>query len=83
MNKSLISYPAYVALSRATSIERLQIINFDPLKYVEFARVVHVLILFVFRVQAHPTVLDWMRSYGGLAKVPEPEGDCGFARSVG
>ena len=29
----------------------------------------------LFRVQAHPKVLEWMRSYGGLPKLPEPEVD--------
>ncbi|KAG2757077.1 hypothetical protein CY34DRAFT_72261, partial [Suillus luteus UH-Slu-Lm8-n1] len=44
---------AYVALSRATSLEGLQVLNFDPKK----ARGTSSL-----PVQAHPKVVEWSKT---------------------
>lgn len=53
---------AYVALSRATSMEQLQVLNFDPAKYVPFMRCVQLFgntTFYYYRVVAHPRVLAW------------------------
>ena len=51
---------AYVALSRATSMAQLQVLNFDPAKFVStFICFVYYANLLSFRVVAHPRVLAW------------------------
>lgn len=54
---------AYVALSRATKLETLQVLNFNQRLYVwtlsRYAYRVRKLTNFHCRVQAHPRVLEW------------------------
>ncbi|KAH9081889.1 hypothetical protein EDB83DRAFT_592473 [Lactarius deliciosus] len=61
---------AYVALSRATSLDSLEVHNFDPLKQ-GFPLFSSKPFLIVFpRVMAHPRVIEW---YEGLSKGPREE----------
>lgn len=60
---------AYVALSRATNMEHLQVLNFLPEKYIShFVPSYPYLKLFLCRVMAHPKVLTW---YGKNSNAPE------------
>jgi ATP-dependent DNA helicase PIF1 len=52
---------AYVALSRATTLEGLQVLNFDPAKVYLFKPNLNVLIRFL-QVQAHPKVVSWSKT---------------------
>lgn len=56
-------HAAYVALSRATRMETLQVLNFDSSKYVclllLYMRLLTGLIHCAHRVRAHPRVLEW------------------------
>jgi ATP-dependent DNA helicase PIF1 len=64
---------AYVAISRATCLEQLQILNFDPGKCVDASSPPVAISLIesashFYRVMAHPRVLEW---YGAASK-PKP-----------
>ena len=53
---------AYVGLSRATSLDSLQVLNFDPTRYADalrHAKAVCLTFTFTCRVFAHPVVIDW------------------------
>ena len=63
---------AYVALSRATRMETLQVINFNPDKYVLLVDAVFVAVCnrdMLSRVRAHPRVIEWMAQFDG--KIPD------------
>ena len=52
---------AYVALSRATSLETLEVLNFDPSKYALRCFVINAHALH--RVTAHPRVIAWHQGH--------------------
>lgn len=52
---------AYVALSRATTLEGLQVLRFDPAKVGLFDPIPNSLIRFL-QVQAHPKVVAWSKT---------------------
>lgn len=52
---------AYVALSRATTLDGLQVLNFDPTKVYSFSRIFNFLLKFL-QVQAHPKVVAWSKT---------------------
>lgn len=72
---------AYVALSRATRMETLQVVNFDPAKYVRSTQLYSCILTVNWivrcRVRAHPRVLEWMAEH--MDKVPDlpyiPDGE--------
>jgi hypothetical protein len=59
MLNHLIFTVAYVALSRATSMESLQVLNFDPTKYFDISLCQCKSDSLDDRVVAHPDVLTW------------------------
>lgn len=50
---------AYVALSRATSLQTLQVLNFDPVRWVCSSNWFRSMAYVVFRVMVHDVVLNW------------------------
>lgn len=62
---------AYVALSRATSLDGLQVLGFHPDKCVQFLLITRAALDMTFRIEAHPRVIQWMREVTGeKAQVP-------------
>jgi ATP-dependent DNA helicase PIF1 len=52
---------AYVALSRATTLDGLQVLNFDPAK-VCMLYLISILLIRSLQVQAHPKVVAWSKT---------------------
>jgi hypothetical protein len=62
---------AYVALSRATSMDGLQVLNFDPCKYVrsEETSTSRILTAQCRRVKANPRVIAYYTDFGAAQDV--------------
>lgn len=66
---------AYVALSRATSLDGLQVLGFQPDKCVSVPLNLQLrLQCCIHRIEAHPRVIEWMREVTG-EEVPSPAAD--------
>lgn len=57
------NYLAYVALSRATSMQTLEVLNFQPRKLVIAYSTATYTNMTLFRVMAHQRVLAWHREF--------------------
>lgn len=54
---------AYVALSRATNMQTLEVLNFHPSKWVLSIMLGDIILTCLRRVMAHPRVLHWHKNF--------------------